>query len=79
MRAESQFGVRIPNSLAGFERHSWAMSVHTTAGGQALDRPLRLANDSMASHLVRFSGFYHARQSGARRRHAGLNYSIRTL
>jgi hypothetical protein len=63
--AESEFGVSIPNSLAAFERHSWALSVHTTTGGQAMDYPLKPIAANMTSHLVRFSGYYHAKQSGA--------------
>jgi hypothetical protein len=64
-RAESDFGVNIPNSLAHLERHSWAISTHTTTGGQAMDYPLKLSHANMTSRLVRFSGFYHAQQSGA--------------
>jgi hypothetical protein len=64
MPVDSEFGVSIPNSLATFERHAWAMSVHTTSSGFALDQPLKLASANMTSHVVRWSGYYRAKQSG---------------
>lgn len=65
--AGSDFGDAIPNSLANHERHSWALAAHDTAQAPALAAPLRRSGVGLpARRLVRFSGFYRARQSGAK-------------
>jgi len=57
--------VRIPTSLDGFTKHSWAASFHSSGTGTALDKPLVMGGADLPERIVRFSGYYQIVTTGA--------------
>jgi hypothetical protein len=55
---------RIPNTFDRSRLQSWALSLHTATTGIAMDRPIRFDLEQGADHLVKFVGYYHAKQTG---------------
>eukprot|EP00892_Ulva_mutabilis_P012121 jgi/Ulvmu1/9281/UM050_0030.1 len=61
---ENEFNSSITNALEDSARVSWVASLHSVDAGTALDHPLKFDSPSGTDQIIRFTGFYHAKDSG---------------